>query len=139
MLVKLVDLFSFLSVVLRAGTLVCQSGLLGGVLFVLWTARASSQTSAYSIENVQASSWKLLRISALGLAIVQVLYLYVDSAVLMASADIPFNWVVGANFFISGCIVLVAALITAIIASGNKKVAGWALPVLVLVIMSASV
>ena len=139
MLVKLVDLFSFLSVVLRAGTLVCQSVLLGGVLFVLWTARASSQTSAYSIENVQASSWKLLRISALGLAIVQVLYLYVDSAVLMASADIPFNWVVGANFFISGCIVLVAALITAIIASGNKKVAGWALPVLVLVIMSASV
>ena len=35
MLVKLVDLFSFLSVVLRAGTLVFQSVLLGGVLFVV--------------------------------------------------------------------------------------------------------
>ena len=41
MLLKLVDLFAFLSVVLRAGTLVFQSLLLGGVLFVLWVARSS--------------------------------------------------------------------------------------------------
>ena len=139
MLVKLVDLFSFLSVVLRAGTLVFQSVLLGGVLFVLWTARSSSKASEESIARVQASSWRLLRLSAVGLAIVQLLYLYVDSAVLMASADIGFSGVVGANFFISGSIVLVAALFTAIVASGNKKVASWALPVLTIVIMAASV
>ena len=102
MLVKLVDLFSFLSVGLRAGTLVFQSVLLGGVMFVLWTARYSPAASPESIEKVQASSWRLLRWSAMGLAIVQLLYLYVDSAVLMASSDIPFSWVVGANFFISG-------------------------------------
>jgi putative copper resistance protein D len=139
MLVKLVDLFSFLSVVLRAGTLVFQSVLLGGILFVLWTARASPGIPADSIAHVRAASWRLIRISAVGLAIVQILYLYVDSAVLMASADLPFNWVVGANFFISGAIVLVAALITAIVAGGSKKFASWALPVLALVIMSASV
>ena len=139
MLVKLVDLFSFLSVVLRAGTLVFQSVLLGGVLFVLWTARSSPAASEESIARVQASSWKLLRLSAVGLAIVQLLYLYVDSAVLMASADIGFSGVVGANFFISGNIVLVAALLTAIVASGNKRVARWALPVLTVVIMAASV
>ena len=139
MLVKLVDLFSFLSVVLRAGTLVFQSVLLGGVLFVLWTARSSPDASEESIARVRASSWKLLRLSAVGLAIVQLLYLYVDSAVLMASADIGFSGVVGANFFISGSIVLVAALFTAIVASGNKKVASWALPVLTVVIMAASV
>jgi len=73
------------------------------------------------------------------MAVVQLLYLYVDSAVLMASADIPFSWVVGANFFLSGTIVLVAALFTALVAGGSKKVASRALPVLVLVIMSASV
>jgi putative copper resistance protein D len=139
MLVKLVDLFSFLSVVLRAGTLVFQSVLLGGVLFVLWTARSSPLASEGSIAHVRASSWKLLRLSAVGLAIVQLLYLYVDSAVLMATADIGFSGVVGANFFISGGIVLVAALFTAIVASGNKKVASWALPVLTVVIMAASV
>ena len=49
MLVKLVDLFSFLSVVLRAGTLVFQSVLLGGVLFVLWIARRSPDASDESI------------------------------------------------------------------------------------------
>ena len=139
MLVKLVDLFSFLSVVLRAGTLIFQSVLLGGVLFVLWIARRSPDASDESIDRVQASSWKLLRLSAVGLAIVQLLYLYVDSAVLMASADIGFQAVVGANFFISGSIVLVAALLTAIVAGGSKTIARWALPVLTVVIMAASV
>ena len=139
MMLKLVDLFTFLSVVLRAGTLVFQSVLLGGVMFVLWVAQASPEASQESIGRIQASSWKLLRISAVGLAVMQLLYLYVNSAVLMATAEIGFDGVVGANFFISGSIVLVAALLTAIVASGNKNVARWALPVLALVVMGASV
>ncbi len=139
MMLKLVDLFTFLSVVLRAGTLVFQSVLLGGVMFVLWVARMSPEASPESIDRIQASTWRLLRISAVGLAVVQLLYLYVNSAVLMATAEIGFDGVVGANFFISGSIVLVTALLTAIVASGNKSVASWALPVLALVIMGASV
>lgn len=137
MLVNLVDLFSFLSVVLRAGTLVFQSVLLGGVLFVLWTARYSPAASRESIAQVESSCWKLLRLSAAGLAVVQMLYLYVDSAVLMVSADIPFSMVVGANFFISGSIVLAAALFTAMVAGRNKNIAVWAL--LMLIITGASV
>jgi putative copper resistance protein D len=139
MLLKLVDLFGFLAVVLRAGTLVFQSILLGGVMFVLWVARYSPEASRESVERIQASSWRLLRYSAVGLAVVQLLYLYVNSAVLMVTAEIGFDGVVGANFFISGSIVLTAALITAIVVSGNKSVAKWALPVLAVVIMGASV
>ena len=139
MLLRLVDLFGFFSVVLRAGTLVFQSVLLGGVLFVLWTARPPGQASEESIARIQNSCWRLLRISAVGLAIVQLGYLYVNSAVLMATAEIGIQDVVGANFFISGSIVLVAALVTAVVASGNRKVAEWALPVLALIIMGASV
>ena len=138
-MLKLVDLFAFFSVVLRAGTLVFQSVLLGGVLFVLWTTRPSAEMSEDSIRRIEASSWKLLRISAVGLAIVQLGYLYVNSAVLMVTAEIGIQNVVGANFFISGSIVLIAALFTAIIASGNKKFAKWALPILALVIIGASV
>src|SRR5271157_4286547 len=74
MMLKLVDLFTFLSVVLRAGTLVFQSVLLGGVMFVLWVAQASPEASPESIGRIQASSWKLLRISAVGLAVMQLLY-----------------------------------------------------------------
>jgi copper resistance protein D len=139
MLLKLVDLFAFLSVVLRAGTLVFQSLLLGGVLFVLWVARSSPLAAPESIARIQKSSWNLLRISAVGLAVVQLLYLYVNSAVLMATAEIGFDGVVGANFFISGCIVLTAALMTAVVAGGNKNVAKWALPMLAVIVMGASV
>jgi putative copper resistance protein D len=139
MLLKLVDLFSFLSVVLRAGTLVFQSLLLGGVLFVLWVARSSPAAAPDSIARIQKSSWRLLQISAIGLALVQLLYLYVNSAVLMATAEIGFDGVVGANFFISGCIVLAAASVTAIVASGNKNIAKYALPVLAVIVMGASV
>ncbi len=139
MLLKLVDLFAFLSVVLRAGTLVFQSLLLGGMLFVLWIARSSPAAAPDSIARIQKSSWRLLQISAVGLAVVQLLYLYVNSAVLMATAEIGFDGVVGANFFISGCIVLTAALMTAVVASGNKNIAKWALPILAVIVMGASV
>ena len=139
MLLKLVDLFAFLSVILRAGTLVFQSVLLGGVLFVLWVARTSPEIPTDSIARIQASSWRLLRLSAIGLAVVQMLYLYVNSAALMVTAEIGFGGVIGANFFISGCIVLTAALMTAVVASGNKNVAKYALPVLAVIVMAASV
>jgi putative copper resistance protein D len=137
MLLKLVDLFTFFAVGLRAGTLVFQSVLLGGVVFVLWMARASPEASEESIDRVQASSWRLLRIGAIGLAIVQLLYLYVNSAVLMVTAEFGLDGIVGANFFISGSIVMAAALLTAIAARGKRNC--WALPVLVVVIMGASV
>jgi putative copper resistance protein D len=139
MLLNLVDLFSFLSVVLRANTLLFQSVLLGGVLFVLWIARISHDVSEESIGRIQSCAWRLLRISAVGLAVVQLLYLYVNSAVLMATVEIGFDGVVGANFFISGSIVLTAALLIAMIVSSNKDVAKWAIEVLALVILSASV
>jgi putative copper resistance protein D len=139
MLLKLVDLFSFFSVVLRAGTLVFQSVLLGGVLFLLWIARLSHDVSGESIGRIRSSAWRLLRISAVGLAVMQLLYLYVNSAVLMATAEIGFEGVVGANFFISGTLVLTAALLIAMIAGGGKNTAKWAIAVLALVIMGASV
>jgi copper resistance protein D len=138
-LLKLVYLFSFLSVLLRAGTLVFQSILLGGVLFVLWIARASPEVSGESIGRIQSSTLRLLRISAVGLAVAQLLYLYVNSAVLMATAEIGFSGVVGANFFISGSVVLIAASLVAMIVGGSKNFSKRAIAVLALVIMGASV
>jgi putative copper resistance protein D len=139
MLLELVNLFSFLSVVLHAGILVFQSLLLGGVLFVIWIARFSPETSRESIARIQASARRLLLVSAVSLAVVQLLYLYVNSAELMATTGMGFTGVIGANFFTAGCIVLAGALATAIIAGTSKGIAEWALPVLALVIMGASV
>src|SRR5271166_4284452 len=135
---QLVDLFGFFSVVLRAGTLVFQSLLLGGIFFVLWTARSRADLPQESMERVHATSWTLLRISAIGLAVVQVLYLFVDSSVLMATAEIPFRGVVGASFFVAGGIILGAATLTAIVAGRKKKFAKYAFPALAVVILAAS-
>jgi copper resistance protein D len=138
-LFQLVNLFSFFSVLLRAGTLVFQSVLLGGVLFVLWIAKGSQEVPEENLCRIQSSAWRMLRISAVGLAVVQLLYLYVNSAVLMTTVEIGFHGVIGANFFISGSVVLTAALLIAIISGSNKNIAKRAIAVLALVILGASV
>lgn len=135
---QLVDLFGFLSVVLRAGTLVFQSLLLGGIVFVLWIARGAPGNPE-SIEKMQSGSWTLLRFSTIGLIVMQALYLYVNSAVLMTTAEIGFRAVLGANFFLSGSIVLAAAVAAWFVARQQWKVAHWLLPVLAMTVLGASV
>ncbi len=139
MLLQLVNIFGYLSVLLRAGTLIFQSLLLGGVLFTFWIARPSAEVADDSLETVRSASLRLLRIAAIGLAIVQVLYLYVNSAVLMASAEMGLRDIVGANFFISGSIVFVAAIVTAFLATTHSRFAAMWLGLLVGVVLAASV
>src|SRR5208337_1285029 len=139
MMLKLVDVFGYLSVILRAGTLVFQSLLLGGVLFVLWIARPTSEIADGNFARVQSSSLRMLRIAAIGLAVVQAFYLYVNSAVLMATAEIGLRDVVGANFFISGSVIFVAAILTAALARPGRKPAAIWLAVLVTVVLGAAV
>src|ERR1039457_7185445 len=121
---QLVDLFGFLSVILRAGTLVFQSLLLGGIVFVLWIARGVPGNPE-SIEKMQSGSWTLLRFSTIGLIVMQVPYLYVNSAVLMTTAEIGFRAVIGANFFLSGSILLAAAGAAHLVARPHWGVAHW--------------
>ena len=134
---QLVDLFGFLSVILRAGTLVFQSLLLGGVVFVLWTTRKVPGDQAQRT-RMEKSSWTLLRLSILGLIVIQSLYLYVNSAVLMVTAEIGFSGVIGANFFISGAIVLCAALAALIASLFRGKLITWALLIPAIVVLAAS-
>ncbi len=135
---QLVDLFGFLSVVLRAGTLIFQSLLLGGIVFILWTARGVPGNPE-SIQKMQSGLWTLLRFSAIGLIVMQVLYLYVNSAVLMTTAEIGFRGVIGANFFLSGSIVLVAAVAAYLVARQQWKFAPWLILLLAMTVLGASV
>ncbi len=134
---QLVDLFGFLSVVLRAGTLVFQSLLLGGVVFVLWTSREAPGDPAQRT-RMESGCWTLLRLSIVGLIVIQSLYLYVNSAVLMVTADIGFSGVVGANFFISGAIVLCAALAALAASLFRGKLVSWALLIPAIIVLAAS-
>src|SRR5579871_1232128 len=135
---KLVDIFGYLTVLLSAGTLIGQSLLLGGVVFLYWIARPGAEASA-ALEPVRERSRRCFRIAAIALAAVELCYLYINSAVVMGSAEIPFREVTGANFFIAGTIILIAALNAAIVAGIRSKYTGWYLAFLVLVIFGASV
>jgi copper resistance protein D len=135
---QLADLFGFFSVLLRAATLVLQSLLLGGVLFVLWVARKAPGTVQDGIEAVQDSSLRLFRAVALGLAVVQILYLCVDSKVLMEIADIGFRQVVGANFFIAGTGVFVGALLAFAVSWMPRNIRAVCMPLVVAAILSVS-
>ena len=134
---QLVNLFGFLSVVLRAGTLVFQSLLLGGVIFLAWISR-DVPGDAEQAGRMQRGSWTLLSISAIALAIVQALYLYVNSAVLMTTAEIGLGGVIGANFFISGCIVLCAAMAALILAQLRSRTSLSILLALAAIVLGAS-
>jgi copper resistance protein D len=138
-MVNLVDIFGYLAVLLSAATLVGQSLLLGGLTFMYWIAKPSAEITAGSLERVQPVSRRWFRVAAIALAVVQVLYLYVNSAVLMATLEVPFREITGATFFIAGTIILLASLNAAIVAGMRGRYAGWYLAFLVVLILSASV
>jgi copper resistance protein D len=136
-MVKLVDIFGYLSVWLRAGTLVFQSLLLGGALFIFWIARSTPEISAYTLERTRARALQMFAVAAVALSIVQALYLYVNSAVLMATAEIGLTDVCGASFFIAGCVIFGASLAAAIAARWKPN--ALFLSLLVTLVLAASV
>ena len=138
-MLRLVDLFGYLSVLSRAGTLFFQSLLLGGVLFLLWIAFPGTDIRGESLTGVRLSSLRLLRVSALGLAIVQGLSLYLDSIVLMTSAEIRFRDVIGANFFLAGSCMLIAGTCVFLVTGAAEKIRVRVLPLLAAIILSGSV
>ncbi len=136
---QLVDLFGYISLLSRAGTLIFQSLLLGGVLFLIWIALPAPDIPENSLATVRSSSLRLLRVSAIGLVVVQGISLYVDSVVLMTTAEIPFRAVIGANFFVAGSCILIAAICAVFMTRAAANIRSLGLPLLVAIILSASV
>lgn len=109
-MIQLLDVFGFLSVVLRGLTLALQSMVIGGLVFDLFIARADAGAAA-----VRACR-HLLVASALALALAQAAYLAADTAILMGTADLSLAAVAGANFFVAGVIATALALAVAVLA-----------------------
>jgi copper resistance protein D len=114
--VKLLDVFGFLSVLLRGLTLVFESLLIGGVGFqTLLMLRAPSKPEA---DELAGPISFLLRIVAAGMAITQLTFVTVSCLILTDSTGLKFSEVFGANFVIAGsasilaCILLIAYLTT---------------------------
>jgi putative copper resistance protein D len=110
-MIQLLDVFGFLSVVLRGLTLALQSMVIGGLVFDLFIARADAGAA-----GVRACR-RLLVASALALALAQAGYLAADTAILMGTADLSLAAVAGANFFVAGAIATALALAVAALSS----------------------
>jgi putative copper resistance protein D len=131
---RLLQIFGFLSVLFRGGTLTFGSLTIGGIVFLNFVARnASSQSEAV---NKVCLRW--IRRSALALAVMQLAYVLASSLILMQSADMTVGDVSGANFVLAGVLAVASALTIAALTGENasRKYAILLLPAALILVSS---
>jgi copper resistance protein D len=133
-----IELFGFLSVLLRAITLAFQSLTIGGVIFSLCVVHPLSSGYPLHKEILLQSCRKRIIWFALCLIVAQSFLVTANSVVLMATAKLPLAEVVGANFFLAGTVVIVVALGVVLVCSSSRT-GWWLLLFLSMMLISASV
>jgi putative copper resistance protein D len=107
----------FLAVLLRAAILCFQTVVIGGLFFFIVVARGPQSRD----EAFLRSGWKLVRWSALGLALSQVFFLVTNSVALTYSTDIPLGQVFNANFFWAGLVAAASGFAVALWPVGLRQ------------------
>jgi copper resistance protein D len=123
---QLLQIFGFLSVLLRGATLAFQSFTIGGIVFlVLVLGRLEAPSSGFEL-----SALRWIRRSAVALAITHFIILVASSLILMKSAGMTLVEVSGANFFLASVIGIAASLTIVGLASarGLRGYASMLLP-----------
>ena len=121
MFTELLDVFSFLSVLLRGAALACQTLILGGAIFGLWILRPLKSQSGAQADDIGRSGRRLMFWAALTFTAVQVVNIAADSVLLVASTGLPWRSVIGASFFVAGLASAVAAVIIAAITARRER------------------
>jgi copper resistance protein D len=106
---KLLNIFGYLSVLLRAATLCFQTLTIGGIIFLVAVTRAPGLRT----EAVIAICRKWILWFAVALAATQVFYVMANTLILMQSADMSFSEAVGANFVYAGMLAAISAVLIA--------------------------
>ncbi len=104
---ELLGAFGFLTVLLRAAILCCQTIAVGGIIFLLVVAR----TPEFRREAWVRPAWRVIRWAALGFAFSQLLFIIINALVLTSSTDLSMRDVLGANFVIAGFLGIAAGLV----------------------------
>jgi copper resistance protein D len=106
---QLLDIFGFLSVLLRGMALSFEALTVGGVIFQLWVAR----------QEKIGGPW--LRGAAALLAITQVCVAGVNAAILMGTTDLRLADILGADFCRAALLVLAGAVAIAVLAPAGRR------------------
>ena len=113
---RLLQIFGFLSVLLRGASLTFQSLTVGGVIFLFFVLRNFSDDS----EKIRSSCLSWLRRFALALVAIQISYLVTNSLILMESAQISLAEISGANFVLAGALGIAASLTIIVLWMGTR-------------------
>jgi len=110
---RLLQVFGFLSVLLRGATLTFQSLAIGGIVFLICVVRDSKEDSA----DMRIACLRWIRWSAVALLIAQISYVLANSLILQESAEMTLREVAGANFVVAGLIAIVASFTVIVLAT----------------------
>src|SRR5262245_37957584 len=102
---QLVDLFAYLSVLLRGAVLVLQALAVGGVGFERLVLRPLGDDAG----PVAESQRRVIAGASLALGSAWLLWLALDSAVLAGTSDLGLADIAGASFFVAGSLASVCA------------------------------
>jgi len=111
MATQLLDVFGFLSVLLRGGALAMTSLVLGGVAFTFWVLLPIPYNAR--ADAAWESCRRLMFRSAAALVLVHVCQVAAHSAILSATTGLGLRQVTGANFFLAGASAICAAIVIA--------------------------
>ena len=103
---QFLDVFGFLSVLLRGLTLAFEALVVGGAVFLVLIARSGDAVPASDLLLVRERCRALLRWSAIGLMVTQICYVTIDSILLMGTSDMRWPDLIGANYVIAGAVAI---------------------------------
>ncbi len=131
----LIDIFGFLSVVIRGVVLVTQSFVVGGIAFLLLMGGILHELGEEGARLERRSRWFLLW-SALGFTIAELSFVAVQCAVLIGTVDLSLSDVLGADFAVAGLVLAGAGLICAwVVRAPLRGTAGAALGALAALVL----
>jgi putative copper resistance protein D len=116
---QLLDLFAFLSVLLRAMTLAFEALTIGGVIFLLVIAQ-----KAFGSEGDSRLLRFCIFFSAL-LAFTQILFVGANSVILMNSTGLSWTGVIGANYCTASAFIIAGSAFVAAFAKSRHKKFAW--------------
>jgi copper resistance protein D len=98
------------AVLLRAATLAFDSLLIGGLVFC--TVLVPRSISSFdTITKFSPRALRLLRVAAIGLATAQVLFIVLDTAMLMSTSGLGLSDLYTANYFLAGLLLFFTAVV----------------------------
>ena len=111
----LIDIFGYLSVIIRGAVLVTQSFVVGGIAFLLLMRGIGRELGADG-ERLELGARRFFFWSALGFTLAEIAFVAMQCAVLMGTVDLGLGDVLGADFALAGLTLAGAGLVCAWIA-----------------------